>query len=375
MKTCSLFLVLFLSLALPLRAQRLGITIDVSTPEGRLLKQVGDESDDAKKVELMEQFVAQYPKHEAAHWIHTQMVEACAKLGQFDKTMAAAERVLAQEPANLGIAFAAVKAAEGKKDPDAVRKWAVQSSDLARNAARTPKGGEEDDDAFKQRIEAAQRLDTYTEYVLFAGALQSADAAKRVELLKTLEQRSPDSSYLSQAYGVYFAALVQSGDVPAAVAVAEKAIAKGQGNEEMLATAGDFYLRQNREPEKVLDYSAKLLELVNTRPKPDGVSDADWQKRKSHFLGWGQWLTGVEYCAQGKFGESNKVLRAALPLLAGNDEYKAGALFNLGVANSRLRNVSDAVRFFEECAAIKSPYQPPCADNLKAIRSTYRIVK
>jgi len=69
------------------------------------------------------------------------------------------------------------------------------------------------------------------------------------------------------------------------------------------------------------------------------------------------------------------VLREALPLLEGNDEYLAGALFNLGVANSRLRNVSDASRFFEQCATLKTPYRAPCADNLKSIRSTYRVVK
>ena len=206
-------------------------------------------------------------------------------------------------------------------------------------------------------------------------AVQAPEAAKKVELLKTLEERAPESTYLSQGYGIYFLALLQSGDTPAAVAVAEKLIAKGQGNELMLATAGDFYLHQNREPQKVLDYSSKLIEMVNTKPKPDGVSDADWQKSKDYFLGWGQWMTGAVYCSQGKFGEADKVLRAALPLLEGNDENKAGALFNLGIANSRLKNFADAVKFFEQCIAIKSPYQPTCTDNLKAIRATYRVVK
>jgi len=74
-------------------------------------------------------------------------------------------------------------------------------------------------------------------------------------------------------------------------------------------------------------------------------------------------------------GEADKALRVALPLLEGNDENKAGALFNLGIANSHLKNVADAVKFFEQCIAIKSPYQPTCTDNLKAIRSTYRVVK
>jgi tetratricopeptide (TPR) repeat protein len=376
MRTCSLVPVLFLTLvAAPFSAQGQKFTINTTTPEGRLLLQVKEESDDAKKVALADQFLAQYPKHEGAVWVYSQMVASCAKLGQFDKAFAAAEKVLAQDPADVDTAYAAVKAAEAKKDPDAVRKWAVLSSDFARKVAQAPRAGEEADDAFKQRIDAARQLDTYTEYALFASAVGTPEAAKKVELLKTLEERAPESTYVSQGYGLYFQALVQSGDLPAAVAVAEKVIAKGQANEEMLATAADFTLRQNKEPQKVIDYSSKLIEMVNTRQRPAGVSDADWQKYTTHFLGWGQWLAGVAYGVQGKYADSNKVLREALPLLEGRDEYKAAALYNLGIANSRLKNVADADKFFDQCTAVNSPYQTTCKDNLKAIRSTYRVVK
>lgn len=376
MSTSSLAMVLFLPLmAASLSGQREKFTINLTTHEGQLLQQVKEEPDDAKKVTLMEQFLTQYPNHEGAVWVYSQMVVSCTNLGQLDKALAAADKVLAQDPSDLETAFAAMKAAEAKKDPDVVRKWAVRSSDLARKVAQVPKAADEDDDAFKQRIDSAKHLDTYTEYVLFNSAVQTPEAARKVELLKTLVERAPDSTYLSQGYGLYFAALVQSGDIPAAVVVAEKLIAKGQGNELMLATAGDFYLRQNREPQKVVDYSSKLIELVSATSKPDGVSDADWQKTQKYFLGLGQWMMGVVYCSQSKFGEANKVLRTALPLLEGNDETKAGALFNLGIANSHLRNLADAVKYFEECAAIKSPYQPKCTENLKSIRSSYRVVK
>lgn len=199
MRICSLVLFPLLSLATAaLGGQRQGVTINTATPEGRLLQQVSDESDDAKKVALMDQFLTQYPKHEEAVWVYSQMVTSCAKLGQFDKAMAAAEKVLAQDPADMETAFAAVKAAEAKKDPDAVRKWAAQASDLARKVAQAPKGGEEDDDAYKHRVDSAKHLDTYTEYALLAAAQQAPEAAKKVELLKTLEERAPESTYLSR---------------------------------------------------------------------------------------------------------------------------------------------------------------------------------
>lgn len=186
MRTCSLVLILFLSLMAPsFSGQRQKVVVNPGTPEGKLLRQVGEEPDDAKKAELMEQFLTQYPDHEGAVLVYSQMVVTCAKLGQFDKAFAAAEKVLAQDPTDLDTAFSAVKAAEAKKDPDAVRKWAVQSSDLARKVAQAPKAGDEDDNAFKQRVESAKQLDTYTEYALYAAALQAPEAARKVELLKT----------------------------------------------------------------------------------------------------------------------------------------------------------------------------------------------
>lgn len=376
MKACSLVPVLLLSLAVPsFGAQRQEVVINTQTPEGRLLQQVGEEPDDAKKVALMEQFLAQYPNHEGVIWVYSQMLPSCTKLGQYDKALAAAGNVLAKYPSDMDTAYAALQAAEATKAPDTVRKWTLQCSDLARKVVQEPKGGEEDNDAFQRRVESAKRVDAYAEYVLFNAAVQTPEPAKKVELLKTLEERAPESGYLAKASGLYFQSLAQSGDVPGAVALAEKLIPKGQANEDMLATAAEFTLRQNREPQKVLDYSARLIEMVNTRQKPDTVSDDDWQKYKSHYLGSGQWLTGVVYGIQGKFAESNKVLREALPLLEGRDEYKAAALYNLGVANTRLKNVAEAGRFYEQCTAIDGPYKTMCADNLKTIRSGYRIVK
>jgi tetratricopeptide (TPR) repeat protein len=376
MKACSLVPVLFLPLAAAvLSAQRQEITINTATPEGRLLQQVGEEPDDAKKVALMEQFLAQFPKHEGTAWVYSRMLASCTKLGQYDKALAAAEALLTTNPTDMETAYSALQAVEAKKDPDTARQWAVRTSDLARKAAREPKGGEEDDAAFQRRVEYARRVDAYSEYVLFTAAVQAPEAAKKVELLKSLEAQAPESTYLSQASGLYFQALAQSGDLPGAVALAEKLIPKGQANEEMLATTAEYTLRQNKEPQKVLDYSAKLLEMVNTRQKPESASDADWQKWKNHYAGLGQWMTGVVYGVQGKFADSNKVLREALPLLEGKDEYKAAALYNLGVANSRLKNVAEAGKYYEQCAAIAGPYRAMCTDNLKSIRSTYRIVK
>jgi hypothetical protein len=72
------FHILFLTFVLaggPAWSQRHKIgEVNGEKPEGQLLQQIGQESDAAKKVALMEQFIGQYPKHEAAGWVLEQML-------------------------------------------------------------------------------------------------------------------------------------------------------------------------------------------------------------------------------------------------------------------------------------------------------------
>ena len=86
-------------------------------------------------------------------------------------------------------------------------------------------------------------------------------------------------------------------------------------------------------------------------------------------------MTGALYSSQGKFTEADTELRTALPLLEGNDQIKAGALFNLGLANQKLNKLEDAVKFYEQCITIQSPYQSLAAGNLKGLKSRYRVLK
>lgn len=360
----------------PAVAQRHALTINAETPEGQMLQQIGQQADQAKKLALMEQFAAQYPKHEAMAWVYSQMVPAYTKAGQYDKAMAAGAKLLALDPEDVETAHACLKAAEAKKDPDAVRTWAVKTSDIARKVAQSKKPEDEDEvEEWKRRVDFAKQVDTYTEYSLYAAALQTTDIGKKTELVETLEQRNPGSQYLPKIYGSYFVALRQAGEQDKAVAVAEKVLQKDQTNEDMLLAVADYYMRKNSDPEKVITNSAKLIEIMGSKPKPEGVSAEDWEKKKTTILGLAHWMTGVTYSTQNKFSDADKELREALPLIKGNNQLLAGAYFHLGLANFKMDKILDAIKFNEACTKIKSPFQAQAARNLRAIRSQYRVVR
>ena len=108
----------------PAAAQRHKLTsINAETPEGQLLKQIGAESDTVKKLELLEKFIAQHPKHEASGWVLSQMQAEYMKAGAVDKAIAAGDQLLAVDPDDMDTAYANLKAAEKKQDPDGILKY------------------------------------------------------------------------------------------------------------------------------------------------------------------------------------------------------------------------------------------------------------
>lgn len=356
--------------------QRQKVNINTETPEGQALQQIGQENDEAKKLALMEDFVAKFPKTENTAWVYAQMQPVYIKAGQYDKAMDAGEKVLAIDPGDLEIAHQNLKAAEAKKDPDAIEKWSGQTSEIALKAAASPQPKEEDQvENWKKEVDYAKQVNTYTEYSLSAAALQAQDPKKRIALAEALAKRNPNSQYLPQLNQALFLAYRQAGDNPKAIALAEKVLATDQSNEDMLLVVADNYLQNKRDPDKVLAYSAKMIDVMNSKPKPEGVSDADWAKRKSLITGLGHYMSGKLYFSQNKFGPADKELRQALPDVEGNAMLKAETLFHLALANYKMEKIPEAMKFNQACAAIKSPYQAQAAKNLAVLKSQYRAVR
>jgi hypothetical protein len=133
-----------------------------------------------------------------------------------------------------------------------------------------------------------------------------------------------------------------------------------------------------KESDKAIELANKAL-AVTSGPRPEGVSDADWQKRQAMLSGRAKWILGVTYAGQNKWALADKSLREALPALQGDNNVLAEALFYLGVANYRLaeagqtQRAKDALEFSQRCAAIPGRFQGPANTNIKAIRSQYRI--
>jgi len=192
----------------------------------------------------------------------------------------------------------------------------------------SPQPKEADDvDEWKRSVDFAKQLDTYTEYSLYAAALQTQDPRKRIELGESLAARTPKTQYSGQATQIQFDAYRQLGDNAKLLAFSEKTLQTDQSNEDMLALVSNEYVDKKRDPDKVVAYSAKIVELMDSKPKPQGVSDEDWAKKKKTLSGLAHYMSGLTQYNQKKYGSADKELRAAIPLVEGNDPLKAATLF------------------------------------------------
>jgi tetratricopeptide (TPR) repeat protein len=367
------FLVLAL-LIVPAVAQqpRQNFVLNVGTPEGQLLQQIGQELDDAKKDMLMQDFLEKYPKHEGAAWVCTMLAVDYNQQKEYDKALDITEKVYGSVP-DMDVAYAGLKAAEGKEDVALVKKWAGRTSAASRKAVATAKPPANDED--KQQATYTKDVDVYSEYALYVLALKVKEPKESVDLIDALEHQNPKSQYLSMAAPNYVEALEKAGEGAKACPAAARMAGADAKNAEAMLYSAQCSWTGNR-ADGVVNYATKAVTALNSRTKPEGTSDSDWANKKANMLGSANFYIGQGYTMQGRYGPANKALRASLGSIKGNEAFYAIALFDLGLSNYNLgKSVGDksqmreGLKFFEQSAAMKSSVQDQAARNASLVRN------
>jgi len=268
--------------------------------------------------------------------------------------------------------YAELKAAEAKKDPDAVMKLAAEVSKLARAEEALPKPTEDSAvDSWKQRQEYGKQVDLFSEYALSTTAIVAGDAGKTVALVDQLIHQNPKSQYLGSCAHVYLEALAKDrakGRLDGAKAI----LVASPTNEDALYAMAVGLQSSAATAEQAGSYGMRLVNAMKTKAKPEGVSEADWEKSKNYFLGQGYYIAGATACVRSVWTECDKELRAAVPFL-GKD--LGPTYFYLGLSNYQLGKLTsdrskmmEGQKFSEQSAAISGPMQTQAARNVQAIK-------
>jgi Mor family transcriptional regulator len=367
---------LLFAFAFPAAAQRHRIDeINAEKPDGKLLQQIMQENDAGKRTALMEQYTTEFGQSKDLPWVLEQLQAAYVKANDPDKIIATGDKLLTADPDDPGAAMQCLKAAEGKKDPSLIRKYAAATSAAARKMAAAPQPKETDEVAtWKASVDYAKQVDSYADYALYRAAAESRDPKVAIELGETLRQQSPSSDYTSKLAQPLFIAYRQA-DPAKAIAFAEQILTTDQSSEDMLLVVADSYAQQNKEPAKIHAYSAKIAEIMAAKPKPEGISDTDWNNRKTVVTGLAHYMNGKLYYMEKNYAKADTELRAALPMAESNAAMKPEVLFFLGFSNYQLKKPQDAANYYKACAAIKSQYQAGAQKSLLGIKNEYHGIQ
>ncbi len=235
----------------------------------------------------------------------------------------------------------ALKKAEPTKDVAKIKQLAAAVHAAAQKLQGPPPPEVADKDAYAARQSYAKEVDTYSEYALFALAVQmQSQPATALDLINTLEKQNPKSKYLNEP--------------EALVIQADNALSKNQ-------------------TDRALSLANRLIAVGNGKA-PEG--EADWDRRKEIALSRGYWMAGIIQGQKNLYKDSDRNLRAALPLIKGNNAMLGAALFYLGVDNYNIgkltlnkAKVLEAAKFSQEAANIQGPYQDQAYRNAMNIKA------
>lgn len=261
--------------------------------------------------------------------------------------------------------YAALKDAQTKKDADAVKKLALETSKSAKAEAAKPQPSNASDvDQWKKRVEFAKEVQTFAEYSLATTA--NAVPAKSVELVDELIEINPKSMYLDSCAQTYLSALSKEGAKKYGEG-AQKIINASPNNEDALFALATGSMNGT--------YATRLVTVMRSKAKPEGVGEADWEKKKSLYLGQGYYVAGAAACNKSTWTDCDKNLRAALPLVGKEPSVAGPTYFYLGLANYNLSKLTgdraklqEAEKFSEQSAAIAGPMQQQAMRNVAAMK-------
>ena len=373
------------ALALLLAAGALGADrhkpdVDPESQDGILLQRIQQEPTLPRKLALLEKYAAEYPKTTSIAWVYEQLLPIYLEAKQYDKVIAAAEGLLAVDPNDLDSAHDALQAAEAQNNPELMAKYAALSWDLASRTLKLPKPSDPDDvPEWNKQIEFAKQVLAYSEFTLATLAAQQTDESKRAALVQTLQQRNPQSTFLALTKKPTVIDLA-SLNPQKALQIAEDGLQTDPDNEDFLMTIADHYMSLEKDLPRVLSYSLRILDLMQTKAKPADMSEEEWARKKAKFTGWASWMAGVVYGKQARYGLSDRYLRNALGYVRENPRLLAAAYFYLGYDNYALASelgdksrAVEAAKFSKLCAAIDSPFHSLALKNLEALRNEYNV--
>ncbi|TAM79153.1 MAG: hypothetical protein EPN47_19285 [Acidobacteria bacterium] len=332
--------------SLPLAAQQDHTCTDykivVNSPEDQLMLAVNGADDPNTKVAALEKFTQEHQNSNYLHCAEQLLTKNYVVLKQYDQAIAAGQKAVTAGYLDVSFLEDILQAymASGKGGNEAIDLIMKAPAQIKAESvvARSPTESDAQYDAAKKiSMDTAQKNGDFMAYAFFRLLPTITDPSQQIKALEQFTQVYPDAAQKQAGLLNYRWAIAytQSNQPEKADDYAEKSIAADPNNIEVLnLVAYDYALRRRTNQAKAETYARKVLTLVPTVKKPDGVADEAFKAQQNTQEGMANLTLG--YLDLAKTGASHRTagaireLKQAAELLNANPELQGQAYYFLG---------------------------------------------
>jgi len=345
------------------------VPIPAGSDTDHALTEINGTADPAQKLALIDKFSSSLGQGDMAIVADDLYVNYYIVQKNYDKAFEYGDKLFALDPDNLANAVNMVRAASEKGDIDKLMAYGEKVPGILQRykALPAPDGIEASTWQRQQKEALDSNKDniTYIEQAMFLGFYRSTNAAKRAALLTHFAQLFPDSQFANQALGVAATSYQQAQNVPKMLEVANGLLAKDPNNIGMLLLLSDYYSEKGEQLDKAEGYAKKVIVLLGTATKPEGVTDEQWQQQISLQKGLALSALGQVNIQKKDNAQAVENFKAAGPLLKSDEGSYGRNQYRLGFALLNLKKNAEAKDAFAQSASVNSAYKALAQAKLK----------
>ncbi len=364
-----------LSLALlgtrPASGQTIGkyVPIPAGSDADHAVSEITAEADPAKKLALIDTFSSTLGQGDMAIVVDDLYVNYYLAEKNYDKAFEYGDKLFALDPDNFSNAVNMIRAASEKGDADKLMAYGEKVPGILQRfkASAAPTGMEPDSWERQKAATLDSNKDniTYVQQAIFLGVYRTQSAAKRAALLTKFAQLFPDSPYANQALGVAATSYQQAQNTPKMLEVANGVLAKDPNNIGMLLLLSDYYSEKGEQLDKAEASAKKVIAVLGTAAKPEGVTDEQWAQQVSLEKGLALSSMGQVNIQKKDNAAAVDNFKAAAPLLKADENSYGRNQYRLGFALLNLKRNAEAKDAFTQSASVNSAYRALAQAKLK----------